>query len=117
MFISPYYYVESLHSTSFGQRLDTIKMCHSTYFPNVCVSVIFTYCQNGSETNGVGFYYLETDGVEFDTYWQNGGYKKFSYIIFAEWHIFIVSNLWFGGVLTQIYRLYSNSYVRDLKER
>ena len=41
-----------------GQRLDTIKMCHSTYFPNVCVSVIFTYCQNGGETDGVGFYYL-----------------------------------------------------------
>ena len=37
--------------------------------------------------------YLETDGVEFDTYWQNGGYKKISDIIFAEWHIFIVSNL------------------------
>jgi hypothetical protein len=58
------------------QRLDTIKMCHSTYFLNVCVSVISTYCQNGGETNGVGFYYLENDGVEFDTYWQNGGYKK-----------------------------------------
>jgi hypothetical protein len=58
------------------------------------VSVIFTYCQNGGETDGVGFYYLETDGVEFDTYWQNGGFKKFSDIIFAEWHIFIVSNLW-----------------------
>jgi hypothetical protein len=40
------------------QRLDTIKMCHSTYFPNVCLSVIFTYCQNGGETDGVGFYYL-----------------------------------------------------------
>jgi hypothetical protein len=66
------------------QRLDTIKMCHSTYFPNVCVSVIFTYCQNGGEI----------DGVEFDTYWQNGGYKKISDIMFAEWHIFIVSNLW-----------------------
>jgi hypothetical protein len=79
-----------------GQRLDTIKMCHSTYFPNVCVSVIFTYCQNGGETDGVGFYYLETDGVEFDTYWQNGGYKKISDIIFAEWHIFIVSNLCLG---------------------
>ena len=76
------------------QRLDTIKMCHSTYFPNVCVSIIFTYCQNGGETDGVGFYYLETDGVEFDTYWQNGGYKKISDIIFTEWHIFIVSNLW-----------------------
>jgi hypothetical protein len=57
------------------------------------VSVIFTYYQNGGETDGVGFYYLETDGVEFDTYWQNGGYKKISDIIFAEWHIFIVSNL------------------------
>ena len=33
---------------------------------------------------------------EFDTYWQNGGYKKISDIIFAEWHIFIVSNLWSG---------------------
>jgi hypothetical protein len=31
---------------------------------------------------------------EFDTYWQNGGYKKISDIILAEWHIFIVSNLW-----------------------
>jgi hypothetical protein len=40
------------------------------------------------------FQYLEIDGVEFDTYWQNGGYKKISDIIFAEWHIFIVSNLW-----------------------
>ena len=31
---------------------------------------------------------------EFDTYWQNGGYKKISDIIFAETcHIFIVSNL------------------------
>jgi hypothetical protein len=30
---------------------------------------------------------------EFDTYWQNGGNKKISDIIFAEWHIFIVSNL------------------------
>jgi hypothetical protein len=39
------------------------------------------------------FQYLEIDGVEFDTYWQNGGYKKISDIIFAEWHIFIVSNL------------------------
>jgi hypothetical protein len=48
------------------------------------VPVIFTYCQNGGETDGVGFYYLETDGVEFDTYWQNGGYKKISDIIFAE---------------------------------
>jgi hypothetical protein len=38
-------------------------------------------------------WYLEIDGVEFDTYWQNGGYKKISDIIFAEWHIFIVSNL------------------------
>jgi hypothetical protein len=37
--------------------------------------------------------YLEIDGVEFDTYWQNGGYKKISDIIFAECHIFIVSNL------------------------
>jgi hypothetical protein len=39
------------------------------------------------------FQYLEIDGVEFDTYWQNGGYKKISDIIFAECHIFIVSNL------------------------
>ena len=31
--------------------------------------------------------------MEFDTYWQNGGYKKISDIIFAECHIFIVSNL------------------------
>jgi hypothetical protein len=43
---------------------------------------MFTYCQNGGETDGVGFYYLETDGVEFDTYWQNGGYKKI--LILAE---------------------------------
>jgi hypothetical protein len=42
------------------------------------------------------FQYLKIDGVEFDTYWQNGGYKKISDIIFAEWHIFIVSNLWFS---------------------
>ena len=42
--------------------------------------------------------YLEIDGVEFDTYWQNGGYKKISDIIFAECHIFIVSNLWLKGV-------------------
>jgi hypothetical protein len=34
---------------------------------------------------------------EFDTYWQNDGYKKISDIIFAEWHIFIVSNLWPGS--------------------
>ena len=39
------------------------------------------------------FQYLEIDGVEFDTYWQNGGYKKISDIIFVECHIFIVSNL------------------------
>jgi hypothetical protein len=57
------------------------------------VSVIFTYFQNGGETDGVGFYYLETDGVGFDTYWQNGGYKKIQDIIFAEWHICIVSTL------------------------
>jgi hypothetical protein len=43
------------------------------------------------------FQYLEIDGVEFDTYWQNGGYKKISDIIFAECHIFIVSNLWPGA--------------------
>ena len=36
---------------------------------------------------------------EFDTCWQNGGYKKISDIIFAECHIFIVSNLWLGGQL------------------
>jgi hypothetical protein len=42
------------------------------------------------------FQYLEIDGVEFDTYWQNGGYKKISDIIFEECHIFIVSNLWRG---------------------
>jgi hypothetical protein len=40
------------------------------------------------------FQYLEIDGVEFYTYWQNRGYKKISDIIFAECHIFIVSNLW-----------------------
>ena len=34
---------------------------------------------------------------QFETYWQNGGYKKISDIIFAEWHIFIVSNLWYGA--------------------
>ena len=55
------------------------------------------------------FQYLEIDGVEFDTYWQNGGYKKISDIIFAECHIFIVSNLWLNAVLnglrtTQFYR-------------
>ena len=43
------------------------------------------------------FQYLEIDGVEFDTYWQNGGYKKISDIIFAECHIFIVSNLWWDA--------------------
>jgi hypothetical protein len=43
------------------------------------------------------FQYLEIGGVEFDTYWQNGGYKKISDIIFAEWHIFIVSNLCRNG--------------------
>jgi hypothetical protein len=85
-------YLQEIYQSS-NQRLDAIKMCHSTYFPNICVWVIFTYCQNGGETDGVGFYYLETDGVGFDTYWQNGGYKKISDIIFAEWHIFIVSNL------------------------
>jgi hypothetical protein len=37
--------------------------------------------------------------VEFDTYWQNGGYKKISDIIFAECHIFIVSNLCQDGVI------------------
>jgi hypothetical protein len=26
---------------------------------------------------------------EYHTYWQNGGYKKISDIIFAEWHIFM----------------------------
>jgi hypothetical protein len=40
------------------------------------------------------FQYLEIDGVELDTYWKNGGYKKISDIIFAECHIFIVSKLW-----------------------
>jgi hypothetical protein len=45
------------------------------------------------------FQYLEIDGVEFDTYWQNGGYKKISDIIFAECHIFIVSNLCSNGGL------------------
>jgi hypothetical protein len=39
------------------QRLDTIKMWHSTYFPNVCVSVIFTYCQNGGELMALHFQY------------------------------------------------------------
>ena len=58
--------------------------------PNVCVSVIFTYCQNGGEIDGVGFYYLETDGVEFDTYWQNGGYTKISDIIFAVAHLYSI---------------------------
>ena len=46
------------------------------------------------------FQYLEIDGVEFGTYWQNGGYKKISDIIFAECHIFIVSNLCYGHPLT-----------------
>ena len=63
------------------------------------MSVIFTYCQNGGETDGVEF---ETDGVEFDTYWQNGGYKKISDIIFAECHIFIVSNLWYKYTFCKI---------------
>jgi hypothetical protein len=48
------------------------------------------------------FQYLEIDGVEFDTYWQNGGYKKISDIIFAECHI--VSNLW----------LYRPKYAQEL---
>jgi hypothetical protein len=48
------------------------------------------------------FQYLEIDGVEFDTYWQNGGYKKISDIIFAECHIFIVSNLCYGYCSTNI---------------
>ena len=30
-----------------------------------------------------------TNYDEYDTYWKNGGYKKISDIIFAEWHIFI----------------------------
>ncbi len=30
-----------------------------------------------------------TNYDEYDTYWQNGGYKKISDIIFAEWHVFI----------------------------
>jgi hypothetical protein len=34
---------------------------------------------------------------EFDTYWQNGGYKKISDIIFAECHIFIVERLRYPG--------------------
>jgi hypothetical protein len=33
------------------------------------------------------FQYLEIDGVEFDTYWQNGGYK-------FEWHIMRVAHLY-----------------------
>ena len=49
------------------------------------------------------FQYLEIDGVEFYTYWQNGGYKKISDIIFAEWHIFIVSNLCPNGGSQQIH--------------
>jgi hypothetical protein len=61
------------------------------------VSVIFTYCQNGGELMALNFQYLEIDGVEFDTYWQNGGYKKISDIIFAECHIFIVSDLCSGA--------------------
>jgi hypothetical protein len=44
---------------------------------------------------------------EFDTYWQNGGYKKISDIIFAEWHIFIVSNLRSGGVPQNILKIAS----------
>jgi hypothetical protein len=49
---------------------------------------------------------------EFDTYWQNGGYKKISDIIFAEWHIFIVSNLWhnYGQYLTTPSRTHSNNH-------
>ena len=52
------------------------------------------------------FQYLEIDGVEFDTYWQNGGYKKISDIIFAECHIFIVSNLWRSVMKTRIWQFY-----------
>jgi hypothetical protein len=52
------------------------------------------------------FQYLEIDGVEFDTYWQNGGYKNISDIIFGECHIFIVSNLWPNYAHSQVsYRL------------
>jgi hypothetical protein len=36
-----YLYIPTYLPTTYYQRLDTIKMCHSTYFPNVCVSVIF----------------------------------------------------------------------------
>jgi hypothetical protein len=50
------------------------------------------------------FQYLEIDGVEFDTYWQNGGYKKISDIIFAECHIFIVSNLWPQSQIENLHR-------------
>ena len=35
-----------------------------------------------------------TNYDEYDTYWQNGGYKKISDVIFAEWHFFIF--LFFG---------------------
>ena len=50
---------------------------------------------------------------EFDTYWQNGGYKKISDIIFAECHIFIVSNLWFGLVVGKSTRPSSFSLASD----
>jgi hypothetical protein len=50
---------------------------------------------------------------EFDTYWQNGGYKKISDIIFAECHIFIVSNLWYiYGMITA-----SEKWSRQKKSR
>ena len=38
-----------------------------------------------------------TNYDEYDTYWQNGGYKKISDVIFAEWHFFIF--LFFGNTI------------------
>jgi hypothetical protein len=60
------------------------------------------------------FQYLEIDGVEFDTYWQNGGYKKISDIIFAEWHIFIVSNLSFGRCVSTQFLVFPISTCVDI---
>jgi hypothetical protein len=48
---------------------------------------------------------------EFDTYWQNGGYKKISDIIFAECHIFIVSNLCRNQEITRKISQFSKSEI------
>jgi hypothetical protein len=72
--------------TRLGQRLDTIKMWHSTYFPNVCVSVIFTYCQNGGELRKSNFSAL--------LYVNYSAYEQLVFIfgkirlLAIEWHAF-----------------------------